>query len=1449
MTSVFGDIVSKFDSQRRQGINFHIAGSSSAYNSMSDARYVHFGLDDGYLGEWQDCGKPCASNSLVTCLTEFEGELYCGIADAQDPNDAARVFRWAGGGEWVDCGRLGDDPNHLSVQSMTVHRGQLYAGTGIWDWDRARGKVAGKPAAAKPRVFVYEGGTKWRDMGQVGENSRVLCMASFRDELYVGVDRVDRATMPGRCYKYTGTEWVDCGSPDTDNFENLLPLGGTLYAATHGSLFQYDGGQAWTCIGDHPFDITQIHSLDVFQGKLHAGTWPQGYVLRYEGNKQWVNTGRLGLAAGTPECNEVNDLVVHNGKMYAGVIPKSELYRYERDTEWTLLKSLSSRPDWARDQFPTWCRLTAMASHQGKLFAGTGSCVGRSLDVDPDGTLGRVQSIEIGQVVSHERDIGGDWTHLAVVRHGADVSLYVNGKVSVSSQSPNGRIFDLSNMEPLLIGFGAQTHFTGAIADLRLYSRGLEPDEVLQIHAGKEVAEELPFIPPKSPAESLKAMRIHPACRVELAAAEPLLASPVAIDFDEDGRLYVAEFGDFNQQHSRQNHGRGRVRLLDDTDGDGVFDKSTVFLADLDLATSVCCWDGGVFVGAVPNILYAKDTDGDGRADVRRVVFTGFGRDVGGEALLNSFHWKFDNRIHLSTSNSGGEIVHAARTDARPVSVRGQGFLFDPRTEAFEVTSGGGQHGMSFDDWGHKFVCTSHDPAFLVMYDGRYLARNPYLVAPAAASRISPGGYATKVFRISQNEPWRVVRTRWRTTGVEEPHPTEGDQPSGYFSAASGVTIYRGDLLPADFQGNLFIGEVSNNLVYRARLEPDGIGLTALRADRDVEFLASSDLWFRPVQFANGPDGALYVIDMYRHLIEAAEFMSPDLVKHMDVGAGFDMGRIYRIVPKDFTRPKPPRLSRATSVELAALLEHSNGWHRDTASRLLYQRQDLSAVKPLKKLAIGSNSPLGRMHALYALHGLKSLDVATVLKSLHEADPRVREQAVRLAERFESSPEVRDRLEAMTGDPDRRVRYQLAYSLGEVRGEMPGRALVNLVRRESENSWFRLAVLSSINGRAGEVIDSLLADKNYRATSDGQTFLVRLAELVGSANNADDIAALTQGMESLPENENGLALKLAFALVTKLPSDGRDRISRLDGGKVGELFDHLFRRAVETAPDDTQPVKERVAAIRLLGLSEFTAQQELFGKLLTFRQPQPVQAAAVETLARFNHAGVPEMLLETWPSLSPQIRASAVETLFSRPAWIGAFLDAVEKGQVRRGDVDPARIQTLMANADGQIRTRTAELFVTAKLASRQDVVAAYQESLRLEGNATQGKGVFKKHCSACHQLEGVGAQIGADLNAARNRGLESVLLNILDPNREVKPQFHSYVLVTDSGTTLTGMIADETANSLTIRRADGTQETILRIHIEELRSTGLSFMPEGLEKLIDVPSMGDLLAYLNSIK
>ncbi len=1001
----------------------------------------------------------------------------------------------------------------------------------------------------------------------------------------------------------------------------------------------------------------------------------------------------------------------------------------------------------------------------------------------------------------------------------------------------------------------------------------------------KDYSAELPRIASKSPEESLKAIKLKAGFHAEIVAAEPLIRSPMAMDFDEFGRAFVVELPEYNQYASPKPHGRGDVKMLEDLDGDGRFDKATVYVGDLDYPTAVACWDGGILVGVAPDILFCKDTDGDGKADVRRKLFTGFGQDKSGEGMLNSFRWRIDNRFHIPCGLDGGEVVPvecsanagphpsslpkgegAGQADAKskPINVRGQHLLLEPRGMTITATSGGGQHGMSLDDWNQRaFVCGNSEPVHLVMYDGRYLARNPYLQAPAAAINIAPDGKFTKLMRTSAVEPWRVLRTRLRKSGAI-PGSDEGGTPSGFFTGATGITVYRGDAWPAEFRGQLFVGEVANNLVYRARLEPSGVGLTAHRADLNAEFLASTDNWFRPVQFANAPDGTLYVIDMYRELIEGAAFLAPAILKHMDTSAGSDKGRIFRIAPDGFRFKPAPRLGDLPTTELVKFFEHPNGWHRDTASRLIYQRQDRAAVAPLRELVENSKSPLARVMALYSLHGLAALEPEPVIAALGHSEPKVREHALRLSEQFWDRVDVREAVLPMATDPDLRVRYQAAFSLAPFRGDPVTDALVTLAVNDGADPWMQLAILSSYPQleRGHDFAGQLLHKPEARKLPYVRAMTKEISGQSGAANNHHFAASLMNTVSNLAKRPEDLPLaeELLKAFLAKSPrakelgeSVLKDQTIFTDRdllqGATRDLLARLIREAMTTARDEAKTPHDRASAVRALAMSGLANVKDLFAELLQSRQPQPVQAAVMETLARFDAAEVPSLIVVAWPSQTPQLRATSIETLLSRPKWIVSFLDAVEQKQIARSDIDPARIALLQKHNDATIRDRATKLFAGATLTRRQEVVDAYQKSLELKGDVDRGRTHFRKNCAACHKLENFGESIGADLNAIRDRGTAAVLLNILDPNREVKPQFLSYVVVLDSGRTLTGMIAAETANSLTLRKADNTTETVLRINIDELKSTGLSFMPEGLEKQLDQAAMADLLAYLNAIK
>lgn len=972
--------------------------------------------------------------------------------------------------------------------------------------------------------------------------------------------------------------------------------------------------------------------------------------------------------------------------------------------------------------------------------------------------------------------------------------------------------------------------------------------KTLRLH--RDFSKELPRIAPKSPEDSLGCIHVHPEFRVELVAAEPLVHDPVAVDFDENGRIFVVELPPYNAYAAQDFYETGTIRVLEDTDGDGQIDKSVVYVDDLQYPTAVACWDGGVFVADAPDLLYCKDTDGDDKADVRNVVFTGFGRDKAGGAYLNSMRWGFDNRFHLSTNYSGGEVRAVANESSLPVSVRGRGFSFDPRRLAgFELTSGGGQHGMSMDNWGRKFVCSNSVPAQTLMYDDRYLVRNPYLTAPPPAKNIFSDGQFTKLLRISEPEPWRVVRTRLRAAG-EVGGPVEGGIPFGFFTAATGVTIYRGNAWPREYHGNLLVGDVANNIIFRARLETDGLSLLAKRADPDAEFLASTDIWFRPVQLANGPDGHLYVLDMYRGLIEGTAFLPADILDHLDPVGGYDRGRIYRIVPRGSPPSSWPVPGVRTTAALVRMLGDGNGWHRDTASRLLYQRQDKSAIEPLRQLALECPLPEGRMTALYSLQGLDGLDANVVLQLLEDPSVKVRQHAIRIAERLAAdSDDVRDKLVAMADTTDLDIAYQLAFSLGAVESGNRNTALISLMRHFGADPWLPFAVQSSLGEGAGEFFGMLASSKADRRQSHIREFLTRLATQIAATDRTADVATVLQVLNDLPEGERSFSQAIIEALVTSRSGAVRSQLLSAAGVHANSILLDMLTTARRKVLDAGARDDVRITSIRLLRLADFADVKPSLARLLNPTQPHLVQGETLRTLSQFDDQGVAVMLLNAWPKLSPSLRSIAIETLLSRTAWTAEFLTRIETRQISTGDIDPGRMELLKNHADPSVSALAQKLFENPQPAERQEVVAAYQKSLELQGDATEGKMVFKKVCAACHRLEDVGTAIGADLKGIHDRGLAAVLLNILDPNREVKPAFVSYLLVTNDGLTITGMIAEENANSMTIRRPDGSTVTVFRHDIEELRGTGLSYMPEGLEKEIDVTAMANLLAYLSSVK
>jgi putative membrane-bound dehydrogenase-like protein len=954
---------------------------------------------------------------------------------------------------------------------------------------------------------------------------------------------------------------------------------------------------------------------------------------------------------------------------------------------------------------------------------------------------------------------------------------------------------------------------------------------------------DLPRFPAVEPADAVKTIHVKPGFHVELAACEPNVTDPVALAFDENGRMFVVEMNDYSE---RRDERLGRVSMLEDLDNDGVYEKATVFARNLPWPTGVICYDGGIFVASSPDIIYLKDTDGDGKADVRKVVFTGFGSGkerLNVQALLNSFNWGLDNKIHGATAPNGGVVTNLAFAQ-KPLNLNGRDFYFDPRTMKLFSENGGGQYGFSYDSKGRKFVCSNSHHIQTMMYDARYAARNPFYAMPGALVDIAVDGPAAEVYRISPEEPWRVIRTKWRVSGIASGPIEGGGRSAGYFTGATGITIYRGDAFPEDFHDNAFTGDAGGNLVHRKKIYADGVGVKAERPadEQKVEFLASTDTWFRPVQSANAPDGTLYVIDMYREVIEHPWSLPEQIKKHLDLNSGSDRGRIYRVVPDNFKRPKPVRLGSASTKELVATLENPNGWHRDTAARLLFERQDKSAVRPLLKLAQNSRSPLARMHALYALDGLNALDQKTVLRALRDSDETVRQHAVQLAEKFLHDPKTAKKtvaaLQTLASDPSINVRYQLAFTLGEMSVADKTSALAEILKSDATNSWMRAAALSSLGEGAGHLFAVLSRDENVTSQQSGQEFLSELVKVIGAKNQSNEVA----GVVAFLNNAENPAL--IFPLVRAL-GDGLKR-SGAALKNFTDLFQPAFVRAEKIAADSKADKPTRLKAIELLGSDNSAESGKTLATLLSENQSQAVQLAAVDSLGNLPGATPAKSLVAQFSTMTPRVRSATISVLLARPERISVLLGAIENKTVQASDLTSPQIKFLKNHRDKSIRAEAAKLFANVGTARRADVIKNYQPALALAGNAAHGKAIYLERCSSCHRYDGNGFALGPDFVTVKNMGKEKLLANILDPNSEVAPNYRAFEVETKDDESFIGLVVSETASSVTVRQAFGKENVILRSQIKKLQSQGQSLMPEGLEGGLSPQDFADLLEYIS---
>jgi len=956
---------------------------------------------------------------------------------------------------------------------------------------------------------------------------------------------------------------------------------------------------------------------------------------------------------------------------------------------------------------------------------------------------------------------------------------------------------------------------------------------------------------PLSPREEQATLRVLKGFRVELAACEPEVVDPVALAFDEHGRLFVAEMRGYpNKGVGTGKVSSGRIRMLEDRDGDGFYEKSTLFAEGLRLPTSVMPYKGGLLVANPPDLIYLEDTDGDGKADRRRVLYTGF--DLANiQQMLNGLQWGIDNWVHGIAGSAGGTIKSVEKPELPAVVLRGRGVRLHPdKPGSLEPTSGGGQFGLAADDYGRFFTATNSNHLRHIVLPDHYLRRNPFLPVTAVTLDIPDHGAVCKVHRISPFEAWRVERTTSRKDGPDSKRfsPTEL-VPGGFITSACSPLVYRGGLFPEEYHGQSLVCDPANNIIHRDILNARGATFTARRGDADCEFLASTDNWFRPVCLEHGPDGAIYVADFYREVIETPLSLTDDMIKRLNLHSR-DRGRLWRIVPDGFKRRASPDLGRMTEAELVKNLVDRNAWRRMTAQRLLVQRQNKSVAAAVRTLARTTTLPQGVVHCLWTLDGLGELADDDVILGLKHATGGVRENALRLADRRLDSTAVRDAVLTMTEDADPRVRFQLCFTLGESQQPAVVAALARLARQPAD-SWTQTAWLSSAAQSAPGLLENLVRDDSFQKT--GGNVLSQLAFIVGARGE-------NAGLERTLNLVGGAGRRAAWqsAVLEGLGRGLQNSRRSLDDlwtkppAALKKSLDGVrafFDEAARDARDARRPPEARLSAVRLLALAPPATTMDSLETLLSPTESQDLQLAAVRAIAGKADARVASVLLTSWDNASPVVRREVLEALFARSERLQALLTAIEHNKVKAGQLEPARLAQLRKHPDPKLRDRAVKLLIGQATPERRKIVEAYRPALELKRDAVRGKAIFKKTCATCHRLENEGNEVGADLLAAlRNKTAETLLVDILDPSRDVDPRYIEYLLTTKSGKSMSGLIAAETASSVTLRRAEKAEDVVLRSQIESIQATAKSLMPEGLETQLARQDLADLIGYLLSV-
>jgi putative membrane-bound dehydrogenase-like protein len=939
---------------------------------------------------------------------------------------------------------------------------------------------------------------------------------------------------------------------------------------------------------------------------------------------------------------------------------------------------------------------------------------------------------------------------------------------------------------------------------------------------------------PLSPEQSQEAWQIDGDYEIELVAAEPIVRDPVDVVWDENGQMFVAEMGDYPLP-TETGPLMSRIRVLSDEDGDGRMDKATTWADHLDHVQGMVPMNGGLLITTRTAILFLKDSNGDGVADEQRSLFTS-NEPRHNQLQVSSPRWGLDNTIYLNNGLEGMEI-YPSDSPAEAMAFRGRDLRYDPRKNQISVTTGRGQFGASFDDWGRRFFSTNRNPIIFPVMSVEALERNPAAALTLGYEDIQPQASPVYPIRISHTTSFAHLGTH---------------------TAACGLGVYRGHLMP-ELTGNIFVCEPTGQLVTRNRLVPNGASFKAERVGDKRDFLASSDEWTRPVQIRNGPDGALYICDMYRRFIDHSKFFPEEFLRTNYMRAGLDHGRIWRLVPKGVNSPKVESLPESNS-ELVKLLESKIGWQRIHSQRLLIERKAEEVISEIKKILEYSSSPQGRLHALWTLQGMGVLTDEQIATALNDSESGVVENAVRLANPETHSQQLIKHAASGTS----RVSFLATLALGSptVNPSTSMEAFLKVLKNDGlADPWIRKAVLSAADPPTAELLAAILNEaKGQNSLSGGSTkdlgdFLrefsaemaargdlkgLRLiaAQVVPGKPRPSDaplVEGLSQGLKRSSLSTTSIA---AFLIEPPAP------ITQNNLAGIQATIDS----AASIAGNRNLDIEERLMALSLV---QELGKDTLFSvarQLIHQTEPPEIQSMACRMLSRLNRQEVAQFYFDQWNTLGPIPLREALETIAANEDTALQLMKRMQKGEINPSVMPAFHRWRLGRRENKEIANLARELFGTID-EDRAGVIAEYASAVGNQaGDPKRGRLVFEKAaCSTCHRVGDLGVEVGPTLADVRFKLRDALLSDILDPNRAVEERWALYSVETKDGLSFSGLIASETSTALEIKVAGGHSEIIPRDQLTKLETNGLSLMPVGLEGVVDKTDMADLIAFLTN--